>query len=179
MCLLHLLLSLSLAAAAASEEKAAAGEKAASKRPSLLAPVVGYRDIYSQLHLKEEGIPKVLMLLGGDSDTGGGEAPSWYSSAAMRFKQGRTKTAAFFAVAAGRDAARAASRFGIEEVPPGGAIFVCASGKARRFHFSPEGGAGERSRALRSTVEAAVSGDAEEQAQPRCRTHTVRSVHSD
>ena len=44
MCLLHLLLSLSLAAAAASEE-------AASKRPSSLAPVVGYRDIYSQLHL--------------------------------------------------------------------------------------------------------------------------------
>lgn len=180
MCLRHLLLSLSLAAAAASEEKAAAGEKkAATKRPSSLAPVVGYRDIYSQLHLNDDGIPKVLMLLGGDSDTGSGEAPSWYSSAAMRFKQGRTKTAAFFAVAAGRDAARAAARFGIEEVPPGGAIFVCASGKARRFHFSPEAGAGERSRALRSTVEAAVSGEAEEQAQPRCCTHTDRTVHSD
>jgi len=180
MCLRHLLLSLSLAAAAASEEKAAAGEKkAATKRPSSLAPVVGYRDIYSQLHLNDDGIPKVLMLLGGDSDTGSGEAPSWYSSAAMRFKQGRTKTAAFFAVAAGRDAARAAARFGIEEVPPGGAIFVCASGKARRFHFSPEAGAGERSRALRSTVEAAVSGEAEEQAQPRCCTHTHRTVHSD
>ena len=92
------------------EEEAAAGEQkaASSKRPSSFAPVVGYRDIYWELHLKEGGIPKVLMLLGGDSDTGGGEAPSWYSSAAMRFKQGRTKAAAFFAVAAGRDVARTA-----------------------------------------------------------------------
>ncbi len=156
-----------LVAVAAAEDTKAAETKPASNKPSTLAPVVKYLDMWQHLHSKDIGAPKIVFL---PSDEEAAEAPSWYTSAAMRFKEGRVKKVAFLAVKAGKDAKTAALRFGLSELPSGGAIFACVldkegGGHAKRFDSNLDGSAGasERVRALKAFVDGILEGVPEEE----------------
>lgn len=63
-------------------------------------------------------LPKVLLLPAADGEDEEAEAPSWFTSAAMAFKDGRTKTVSF-AYVPPKDVSKVALRFGggITEYP--------------------------------------------------------------
>lgn len=113
-------------ASAGDEDGAAKKSEGGAPKPSKLAPAVGYLDMHAFLH--GEPVPKVLYLSADTDDIT--EAPSWFSSAAMAYKEGRKYTVAF-AFVMPKDSAKAAKRFGIpaEDLP---AFIGCdvASGRA-------------------------------------------------
>jgi len=136
-------------------------EKKEPKRPSTLAPVVKYLDMWAALHSKDVGIPKVLLLLDGEADDAP-TTPDWFSSAAMHFKKERKKSASFLVVPSGQDAQRAALRFGLAVLPAGGALFACTIGNdgayAQQYGGTLSGmGGGEMTRAVRAFVQGVVS----------------------
>ena len=116
-------------------------------------------------------MPKLVLLLDDDA-IGEAQAPSWFSTAAMRYKDGRKKVAAFFAVKAGKDAAHAATRFGLSHIPAGGALFACVpdgsgGGHMKRFDGSlASGGGGERTRTIRAFVDYVLAGLTEDEREP-------------
>jgi hypothetical protein len=133
--------------ACAEDAKAKKEEPAASKKASTLAPLIKYVDVWLHVHSRDAGIPKLLLLL---DDEEANEAPSWFSTAAMKYKEGRTKKVAFVAIKGGKDAKSAATRFGLTEgVPEGGTLIMAVpaddGGYYKRFDKRlSEGGAGER-----------------------------------
>jgi len=144
----------------------AAAAKEAPKKPSTLAPLVPYLKVWEHIHSKDQGAPKMLLLL---DDEDAAEAPSWFSTVAMKYKEGRKKSVAFVAVKGGKDAKNAATRFGLLEVPAGGALFACVpsadgSGYSQMFDGSLEsGGAGSRARAVKAFVDGVLEGVPEEE----------------
>jgi hypothetical protein len=108
---------------AAGDEDAPAAKKSP---PSKLAPPVSYLDMHTFLH--GDQVPKVLYLAADTDDIS--EAPSWVSSAAMAYKDGKTKTVAF-AFVLPKDSAKVAKRFSLpaDELP---ALIGCdvASGRS-------------------------------------------------
>lgn len=109
-------LALVLAAAAAADEAAPAAAKE-EKVPSKLAPTVRYLDLWTFLHGTDPKLPKVLYLPNVGQETGEDhETPSWVSTAALAFKEGRVKSVSFAALAP-TDASRTASRLGVSLLP--------------------------------------------------------------
>lgn len=106
-------LLIALTCAEETEEGKVEVKKTEPKRPSTLAPTVAYLDLWTFIHGKDSSLPKVLYLPGEEDETDDKEPPSWLTSAAMSFKEGRTYKAKF-AVIKATDAARVATRFGIE-----------------------------------------------------------------
>jgi hypothetical protein len=155
--------------ACAEDAKAKKEEPAASKKASTLAPLIKYVDVWLHVHSRDAGIPKLLLLL---DDEEANEAPSWFSTAAMKYKEGRTKKVAFVAIKGGKDAKSAATRFGLTEgVPEGGTLIMAVpaddGGYYKRFDKRlSEGGAGERSRAVRAFVDGVLAGVPEEERSP-------------
>lgn len=155
--------------AVAAEEAAPKKAKQAEKRrPSTLAPVVNYLEVWTHIHAKDAGVPKILLLLDGDDASI--EVPSWFSTAAMRYKEGRKKKAAFVAVNGGGEAQKAAARFGMTaSIPAGGALFACMVGESEGGGYAVKfdgslgdgGAAGERTRAVREFVDDVLGGVAE------------------
>ena len=164
--MLVVLCAQALDAAAADEQKTAPDKP---KRPSTLAPVIPYLDIWQHVHSKDTGVPKLLLLL---DDAEGDEAPSWYSTAAMHYKDGRSKKAAFIVVKAGKDARMAATRFGLSQIPEGGALFACVpsadgDGYSKQYEGPlSSGGGGERTRAMRAFVDGLLAGIPSEEQKP-------------
>eukprot|EP00965_Chrysotila_dentata_P014429 478261-Pleurochrysis_carterae.AAC.1 len=98
-----------------------------------LAQNVTYLQMHSFLHSYDK-LPKVILLREPDDNS---EAPSWFTSAAVRFKQGKTKTASF-AVVIGADS-KVQTRFGITEMSLGGKLVVCLvdGNSGGTFHLFP------------------------------------------
>lgn len=99
----------------------------APPKSSTLAPIVPYAKLYSFLH-SFDSLPKVLLLLpqpeeGKEEGKDAASPPSWFSSAALKFKEGRTKTASFAVVSEPFN--RVGQRFGLEKIPAGGALVYC------------------------------------------------------
>ena len=99
--------------------------------PSKLAPPVGYLEIWAFLHGKDPTLPKVLYVpkVPEDGEEASAAPPSWLTSVAMAYKDGRKYTAKF-AVVTPTDAVKVAKRFGLDgdQLPllvalaPGGAV---------------------------------------------------------
>ena len=102
----------------AADEKKPDEAAAAPKKPSTLAPTVSYLEAHTFFHTGE--MPKVLFLPNsGDDGTAEGEAalnepPSWLTSAAMAFKDGRVKKASV-AIALVGDVPKFARRFSLDD----------------------------------------------------------------
>lgn len=112
-----------------------ADEKAeAPKKPSKLAPAVGYLDMHNFLH--GDKAPKIILLPADTEQMS--EAPSWFSSAAMAFKDGKVKSVSFGYVTT-KDSAKAAMRFGIaaEDLP----VFIGCNVESGRAWIHKQGAA--------------------------------------
>jgi len=149
------------------DKESSAKVDASTKRPSTLAPLIKYLDVWNHVHGKDTGIPKMLLLL---DEEGAVEAPSWFSTAAMKYKEGRKKTVSFIAVKGGKDARNAATRFGLKEIPEGGALFACVPGRDGAGGFAKQleepldaSGAGARTRAVKAFVDGILAGVPEEE----------------
>ena len=165
---LRLMLCLLLAMGACGASKAAEPQQA-----SKLAPTVPYLELWTFVYGKDATLPKVLYLPSvpeeGEEGGGSAEPPSWLTSAAMGFKEGRSYTAKFAVVAAG-DSARVAKRFGIEaeELP---VLLGCrvadggSGGVAQRLPKSDlRAGGGTTVRAVKDFVKDLVAGNEAEEA---------------
>ena len=133
-------------------------------KPSSLAPTVTYQKLHTFLHA-HDSTPKLLLLQSAIDDSAGAP-PGWYTSAAMSFKEGKKKTASF-AVMSGKDSDLAARRFGIDELPRSGALYVCVvdgSGGGYAVRYVSEeapiaSGGGALVRAVKALVKDALGGD--------------------
>jgi len=86
------------------------------KKPSTLAPTVPYLEMWAFVYGKDATLPKVLYVPSaaeeGDDAKAAKEPPSWLTTAAMGFKEGRSYSAKF-AFVPPKDALRVAQRFGL------------------------------------------------------------------
>ena len=150
-----------------------ASKPAEPQRASTLAPTLAYLELWTFIYGKDATLPKVLYLPrapeeGEEAGGGSAEPPSWLTSAAMAFKDGRSYTAKF-AVVAADDSARVAKRFGIEadELPVLLGCRVADGGSGGVAHRMPKSdlraGGGTTVRAVKEFVKDLAAGDEAEE----------------
>lgn len=121
-----LMLAVSLASASALERNVTVLSYAGQKN-SIYAFLHAYDSLPKVLLLRQEAAPQQEPENEGKRSGKPkiDEGPSWFTSVALRFKDGHKKSASF-AYMAGDDAKKAAVRFGLQELPPSGIVIGCA-----------------------------------------------------
>jgi len=148
----------------------------ASSIASKIAPTLSYagKDSIHSFLYGYDSLPKVLLLLEKpEGPTADGpkvdkpsEPPSWFTSVAVAFKDGRKKTASF-AMVEGDDARKVAARLGIQgELPSSGLLIGCmldgkSSGSFSIFDGYLGDGKGKVVREVRAFVQMLVDGTME------------------
>jgi len=164
---------------------ALAASATAVDRPkgSTLAPSIKYTGTHAFLH-SYDSLPKVLLLVpSGEKPekieeeegvneesvkkegTKKSEPPGWFTSVAVKFKDGRKKTASF-AWLEGEEARKVAARFGLSELPTVGAVIACkvdgqASGQFAVYEGTLSEGAGKAVREVHAFVQSAIGDEME------------------
>lgn len=160
---------LASSALAADDAPQAKKEDASPKKPSTLAPTIGYLEAHTFFHTGD--MPKVLLLPSSSSTSSDGddaegaagaadaadEPPSWLTSAAMAFKEGRVKKASA-AIAPLGDLSKFAQRFAIdqESLP---ALMGVAGGKVWRLEARLARGGSAALKASKDFINDLVAGN--------------------
>ena len=120
-----------------------------------LSPKLTYHDAFTFLHVIDTKIPKAILLTNGeDTHTG---VPSWWTSAAVKYKSGRRKDVAFAWVRHEEDPG-IARNFKVHEFPS--VVFVAAGAKHHAVLPPADLGdrAGSKIKAAKSFVDAGRDG---------------------